>query len=238
MDRRSTDRTAPLLVLWDIDHTLVDIGTVGRRSYAVAFQRATGRPLTESWQFAGRTEPAAAAEVLRLHGFDPGDGLLTAFLELVVAELTGRAAELAAEGRVLPGAAAALAALGDRPGVRQSVLTGNLHPLAVLKLDALGLSDRLDLRLGAFGDDAVERTELPAHAFDRAERVLGHRFRGGDTVIIGDTPRDVATALAVGARSVAVATGLSPAAELAAAGAHVVLPDLADTEAVLRAVLG
>jgi phosphoglycolate phosphatase-like HAD superfamily hydrolase len=57
-------------------------------------------------------------------------------------------------------------------------------------------------------------------------------------VIIGDTPFDVAAALACGARAVGVATGQSPAAELAAAGAHAVLPDLADTPRVIAAILG
>ncbi|WP_329562713.1 HAD family hydrolase [Kitasatospora sp. NBC_01266] len=230
------EKCAPLLVLWDIDHTLIDAGTVGRRAYAAAFQRATGQPLTRAWQFDGRTEVAAATEVLRAHDLDPGDGLLAGFLELLVAELHDRAADLADEGRVLPGAVAALTALGALPGVRQSVLTGNLRTLAVLKLTAFGLTDHLDLRLGAYGEDAYERADLPGHAFDRAERVLGRRFLGSETVIIGDTLRDVATARAAGARCVAVATGLVPAAELAAAGADVVLPDLADTAAVLRAV--
>ncbi|MDH6117625.1 haloacid dehalogenase-like hydrolase [Kitasatospora sp. GAS204B] len=232
------DESAPLLVLWDIDHTLIDAGTVNRRAYAAAFNRATGQPLTRAWQFDGRTELAAAAEVLRAHGFDPGDGLLDSFLELVVAEMHDRAADLTDEGRVLPGAVAALAALGALPGVWQSVLTGNLRPLAELKLAAFGLAGRLDLRLGAYGDDAVDRTDLPEFAFARAEQVLGRPFTGSRAVIIGDTRRDVATALAAGARSVAVATGAASAAELAAAGADVVLPDLADTAAVLRAITG
>ncbi|WP_035851232.1 haloacid dehalogenase-like hydrolase [Kitasatospora azatica] len=228
----------PLLVLWDIDHTLLDCGTVNRRAYAAAFQRATGQPLERSWQFDGRTELAAATEVLRAHELDPGDGLLSTFLELVVAEMQDRADDLADEGHALPGAQAALAAVGKVAGVRQSVLTGNLHALAVLKLSAFGLTDLLDLRLGAYGDDAYERSDLPAHAFDRTEQVLGRRFDGRQTVIIGDTLRDVATAQIVGARSVAVATGTVSAAELAAAGADVVLPDLTDTAAVRRAVTG
>jgi phosphoglycolate phosphatase-like HAD superfamily hydrolase len=228
----------PLLVLWDIDHTLLDCGTVNRQAYTAAFRRATGRQMDQLWQFDGRTELAAATEVLRAHGLDPEDGLRTALLELLVAELGERADELAQEGRALPGAREALVALAGTPGVRQSVLTGNLHVLAELKLGAFGLAEHLDLRLGAFGDDAYERIDLPAHAFARAERVLGRHYRGRDAVIVGDTLRDVATARGAGARCVAVATGTVSAEELAAAGADVVLADLTDTAAVLRAVTG
>ncbi|GAA2097563.1 HAD family hydrolase [Actinomadura alba] len=228
----------PLLVLWDIDHTLIDCGTVAHQAYATAFRKATGRPLERPWRFDGRTELAAATEALRAHGLDPGGGLLDAFTELIVAETRDRGADLAAGGQVLPGAAEALAAVGAVPGVRQSVLTGNLYDLALWKLTVFGLDGHVDLRLGAFGGDAFERTDLPAHAFDRTERHLGRRYGGADTVIVGDTPRDVATARAVGARAVAVATGADSAAALEAAGADVVLPDLADTAAVLRAVTG
>lgn len=224
-----------MLVLWDIDHTLIDGGSVSRRAYAAAFRRAAGRELEVTWQFDGQTELAAASGVLRAHGIDPSDGRLERFLDLIVAELRERTDELRAEGRVLPGAAEALAALADL-GVTQSVLTGNLRSIALLKLGALGLEDRLDLRIGAFGEDGYERTDLPEVAFDRTERYLGHRHSGADTVIIGDTLRDVGTARAAGARAIAVATGTVSAAELAAAGADIVLPDLADTDAVLKAI--
>ncbi|MEU6076967.1 haloacid dehalogenase-like hydrolase [Micromonospora sp. NPDC047074] len=227
---------APLLVLWDIDQTLIEGGTVTHRAYAAAFHRATGRTLEHPWQFNGRTELAAATEVLRAHGLDPGNGLLDAFIELIVVELHDRADELAATGRILPGAVEALTAVGAVAGVHQSVLTGNLYPLALLKLELFGLMGHFDTRIGAYGGDAWERSDLPDHAFRRAARHLGRRFHGADTVIIGDTRRDVETAHAAGARAVAVATGTTSAAELTAAGADVVLPDLSDTAAVLRAV--
>jgi phosphoglycolate phosphatase-like HAD superfamily hydrolase len=226
-----------LLVLWDIDHTLIDCGTVARRAVEAAFRRATGLPLSRTWSYQGRTETANATELLRAHELEP-DELLPGYLDLLVAELHDRAADLTDEGHELPGARDALRALAARRGIRQSVLTGNLLALAELKLAAFDLTEYLDLRLGAFGEDAYDRNDLPERAFERAERVLGRRFTGAQTVIIGDTVRDVAAARAVGARAVAVATGVVPAAELAAAGADVVLPDLRDTAAVLAAVTG
>jgi phosphoglycolate phosphatase len=225
----------PPLVLWDIDHTLVDCGRAPRRAYEAAFRLIAGRDIVAPLEWGGQTELATATGVLRVHGIDPSGGQLDRFLELIVEELRVHADELRAEGRVLPGAAEALDALADL-GVTQSVLTGNLRAIAVLKLTALGLLDRLDLRIGAFGEDGYERTELPPVAFARTEKYLGYRYSGSDTVIIGDTLRDVAAARAAGARSVAVATGTVSAADLASAGADIVLADLADTSAVLAAL--
>jgi phosphoglycolate phosphatase len=231
------DSHFPVLVLWDIDQTLIDGAGVGRRAYDAAFYKATGRRLEHPWRFDGRTERAAATEVLRAHGVPPGDGMLEAFLELIVAELYARADELATTGYALPGAAEALAAVQAIAGVHQSVLTGNLYPLALLKLGLFDLADHIDTRVGAYGGDAYERADLPHHAFARALRHLGLRVHGPDTVIIGDTPRDIEAARAVGARAVGVATGSVSAADLWAAGADVVLPDLSDTTAAVSAII-
>ena len=135
----------------------------------------------------------------------------------------------------MPGASAAIAALAF-PGIRQSVLTGNIKPLAVLKLRRAGLGEHLDLDAGAYGDVHEVRAELVAVARHAAGRVFGVDFPGSSTVLVGDTPLDVEAALATGARVVAVATGSYSAAELAAAGAEMVLPDLTDTAGVVAAV--
>jgi phosphoglycolate phosphatase len=141
------------------------------------------------------------------------------------------------EVRALPGAAAAIAALAAA-GLRQSVLTGNIRPLAAVKLAAAGLGEHLDLDVGAYGDAYEIRAELVAVARQAARAAYGADFTGPSTVLIGDTPLDVAAALATEARVVGVATGSFTAADLAAAGAHAVLPDLTDASLVLAAVTG
>jgi phosphoglycolate phosphatase-like HAD superfamily hydrolase len=133
-----------------------------------------------------------------------------------------------------PDAIAALAAAG----IRQSVLTGNIRPLAALKLRLAGLGDHLDLDVGAYGDVHEVRAELVTVARRAASQAYGADFSGASTVLVGDTPLDVEAALATGARAVAIATGSYSAAELAAAGAHVVLADLTDTARVLAVVSG
>lgn len=229
-------RPRPLLLLWDIDQTLLEARGAGHDAYAAAFLRLVGRPLEQPWQFNGRTELAAATEVLRSHGVEPSRPLVESFVELITAELHARADDMLRRGRVLPGAADALAACAAVAGLHQSVLTGNVAGLAELKLRLFGLAQHMDLRIGAFGDDALDRTDLPPHAWRRAEQHVGYRFTGADTVIVGDTLLDVAAGRAAGARVVAVATGPADAAALRTAGADVVLPDLVDTAAVLAAI--
>jgi phosphoglycolate phosphatase-like HAD superfamily hydrolase len=128
-----------------------------------------------------------------------------------------------------------------KPGrVHQSVLTGNVRPLAEVKLTAMGLRHALDLCIGAYGDDHEIRTELVHLARRRAAGVHGgpgQDFAGEATIVVGDTPLDIEAALAAGARAVGVATGPYCAADLRAAGAHAVLPDLRSTPAVLAALL-
>ena len=231
-------RTGPLLVLWDVDQTLIEVGGATRAAYAAAFATAVGRPLDQPWQFNGRTELAAVAHVLAAHGVEPTPEITDAFIALIVEELHDRAAQIRRQGRLLPGALDALRAVAEQPGVHQSVLTGNLYPLAVLKLSIFEIAGYLDLRIGAFGGDDVDRLALPPHAWERAARHLGHAFGGADTVIVGDTVLDVATGRNAGAQVVAVATGPATGAELAAAGADVVFDDLRDTAAVLAAITG
>ena len=86
---------------------------------------------------------------------------------------------------------------------------------------------------GGFGEDDRERSVLVRLAGRRA-RAAGATVRR--VVVVGDTPNDVAAALAEGARAVGVATGVFSAAELRDAGAHAVLPDLSDLDQVRDAL--
>jgi len=233
-----------LLVLWDIDYTLVNARGVGSELYTRVFTALYGRPLPQPGSMAGRTDRAIAREVLALAGLDRTDGL-DQELQLFQAALNDTAPAFAARARqvvtALPGAGAALAglaALAPGQGPVQSLLTGNIRPMAEIKLAAAGLTRHLDLEVGSYGDQHEIRAELVAPARAAAAAAYGQDFGGTATVLIGDTPLDVAAALATGARAVGVATGGFSTADLAAAGAHAVLPDLTGTAAVVSAVLG
>lgn len=233
------------LVLWDVDYTLINAGGQSRRLYRVVFRELFGRELQTVASMAGRTDRAIILDTLSGAGVpDPGRHVCAFMARLAVhaPEFAGR---VRAHGHALPGAVEALRALAaltasDARAARvvQSVLTGNVRPLAEAKLSALGLAKYLDLDIGAYGDAHTERGKLVRMARDNAARAYGLSFPGEQTVLVGDTPLDVAAALGAGARGVAVASGATSQRELAAAGAHMVLPDLTDTAALVAAILG
>ena len=231
------------LVLWDIDYTLIDGGGLSRQLYRTVFAELFGRELAVVAPMDGRTDRAIILDTLTQAGIaDPGSHVAP-----FIGKLTGHAPRfaerVAAHGRALPGAAAVLAALATPDGqargqVVQSVLTGNIRALAEAKLGALGLSAHLDLAVGAYGDAHEDRADLVQFARLAAGQAYGTDFGGEATVLIGDTPHDVRAALVTGARAVAVATGGFTAAQLAAAGPHVLLPDLTGTGDVIAAIVG
>jgi phosphoglycolate phosphatase len=229
-----------VLVLWDIDGTLLNAGGVGRELYDVVFLQLFGRSLSAYAPMAGRTDRAIILETLVLAGVDEPRRYVDPFIASLGAQAPLMRSAMVSRGRVLPGAAAALALVGGH--AHQSVLTGNIRPLAEVKLAALGLRDGLDLCIGAYGDDHEDRTELVQVARRRASAVHGDSlpssFAGRSTVVVGDTPLDISAALSAGARAVGVATGSYSAADLKAAGADSVLPSLTDTSRVLDSLLG
>ncbi|HEU5475005.1 MAG TPA: haloacid dehalogenase-like hydrolase [Actinophytocola sp.] len=226
-----------ILVLWDIDQTLVDYSGVGRRWYAEAISNVLGIDLLHMPEFAGRTERALAAELLALHGArSEEEDVQRVFAELVRLARADRP-DLATLGRALPGAAEALAELAGRGGVLQSLVTGNLPELAGLKLEPFGLDRYVDLEVGGYGAISLERHHLVAEAMTQAAAKYGRRYPPDSVVVVGDTPLDMLAGRHHGTVTVGVTTGRYDADALHAAGATVVLPGLADTSAVLAAVL-
>ncbi len=228
---------ADLLVLWDVDYTLLSAGGLGNRLYQAVFRELFGRELAAVAPKAGRTDRAILIDTLALAGVTEAQAHVDDFLSALGRRVTAMDGSASAEVCALPGAAAAIAALAAA-GARQSVLTGNIRPLAALKLAAAGLGEHLDLDVGAYGDVHEVRAELVPVARQAAQAAYGADFEGTATVLIGDTPLDVTAALATGARAVGVATGSFGAADLVAAGAHAVLPDLTEASLVLAAVTG
>ena len=234
----------PLLVLWDVDYTLVATDGVGRYLYEVVLAELYGLDLPgQLASMAGRTDSSIALEVLTAAGVPNPEGELSRFQDLLAARAPELADMLREQGRVLPGAAEAIATLaglasidGGQPVV-QSLLTGNIPALARVKLGALGLIEHLDLGIGAYGDVSQFRADLVPVARQNAARRYGADFSGSATVLIGDTPNDIEAAATTGARSVGVATGSFTTQQLTDAGAEVVLPDLSDSALVVRAVL-
>jgi len=226
------------LVLWDIDGTLVDTAGHGRDAFGEAFSAVFGRDAdVAAIAMAGRTDHAIALALLDDAGVEQGDSHLEPMFAALAAALAGRRGQIVREGRALPGTHAALQALATHPGITQSLLTGNIELNAALKLGAFGLDEHVDLDIGGYGSDHGTRSELVRIAREKAQTVRGLSVSAAETVLIGDTPLDVAAAHSAGARAIAVATGPYGRKALQATGAEAVLDDLGDTDAVIDAVL-
>jgi phosphoglycolate phosphatase len=226
------------LVLWDVDHTLMETGGVGAELFRAAFEQATGSPLQQEVAVAGRTEPAIFREAAERQSLKWSPGLFDRYALLLARAYRERAGEMARRGRALPGAAEAVAALGGSGMVVQSVLTGNLREIAECKLETFGLDGGLDLDIGAYGSDDMLRARLVGIARQRATSKYQTPFDAQTTVLVGDTPADVQAGIDGGARVVAVASGRNTTEELSRAGAEVVLPGLEDSDRFVQAILG
>jgi phosphoglycolate phosphatase len=217
-----------LLVLLDIDGTLVDSAGHGRFAFEEAFDAVLGG-VPEWVDFAGRTDLQIALAML-----NGSTEHLPAVLEQLAANLADRKDAIAAEGHVYPGVREALSALHGTDGVVQSLLTGNVEANAAVKVGAFGLERWLDLDAGAYGSDPHERrSDLVAVARERAAARYGEPT---GAVLVGDTPLDVLAAREAGARAVAVATGFAGLDALRASEPDALLQDLSDTEAAIRAI--
>ncbi|WP_018685952.1 haloacid dehalogenase-like hydrolase [Actinokineospora enzanensis] len=222
-----------ILVLWDVDQTLVDYRGTGLRWYAQALGTVLGVDMVHVPAFPGRTERSITIEVLEAHGIDwTEEHVERVFAELIAIAAAARP-EFAVIGRVLPGVAEVLEQLGGRADVAQSLVTGNLVELAEYKLAAFDLHHHVDLEIGGYGSISTDRHELVAAAVRAAEGKHGTRFAPEAVVVIGDTPHDVAAAVQHGAVGVGVATGRYGVEELRASGAHLVFADLSDPGAVV-----
>jgi phosphoglycolate phosphatase-like HAD superfamily hydrolase len=230
-----TDRDPPLVVLWDIDGTLMRSPGVGVRAFVAAVEEVTG----QRWEparldFGGRTDPDIAALLLAAVGVDDVS-LVPAVLDALVRGYAALEADLHATVRVMPGVVEALDAL-TVPGAVQTVVTGNIEVVARQKLAAARLVERLRMEWGAFGsDDHSDRAAL-------VELAMARIAAGGTTIeaervwVVGDTPRDLAAARAAGVRCLLVGTGTYAYDDLVGTGADAVLPDLSERAAVLAAM--
>jgi phosphoglycolate phosphatase len=217
-----------LLVLWDIDGTLVDSAGHGRWAFQEAFEAVVGRE-PEPVEFAGRTDHEIALAMLG------GErDRLPRMLEELAGALEARKDAMRSEGYAYPGVPAVLESLHARDDVVQSLLTGNIQANAAVKLSAFGLERWLDFEVGGYGSDPHERrSDLVAVARGRATAKYGEPT---GAVLVGDTPLDVRAAQEAGARAVAVATGFADREALHASGPDAFLEDLADTAAAVAVI--
>jgi phosphoglycolate phosphatase-like HAD superfamily hydrolase len=225
------------LVLFDIDGTILWSDGAGRRAMTAALTHVFGSAGPTDYRYDGKTDPQIVRDLMRLEGH--AEAVIDERMAPIIEHyLQGLERELA-EGlhtHLFQGVPELLDALEARDDMVLGLLTGNLRAGAALKLRSAGI-DMARFRIGAFGSDHHHRPELPAIAQRRAREELGLEIPGTAMVVIGDTPADIECGRAIGARAVGVATGRYTVDELASHAPTAVFPTLADTDAVMRAIL-
>jgi phosphoglycolate phosphatase len=217
-------------VLWDIDGTLVRSGGVAAQAFLDAVAEVTGvRPTAERRDYGGRLDTEIADMLLTAVGVTTTR--IADVLEVLRRLVDERIGELRAQTSTYPGVDALLAKLADA-GVRQTVVTGNLASIARHKLEAGGLIPPIEPEFGGYGESAPNRAAVAQVALDRLS-AAGWQPDLGGVWVVGDTPRDLACARAVGVRCALVATGRRTIEELTGLGADIVLPDLSDPRPLL-----
>src|SRR4051794_10139042 len=214
----STTINALLLLLFDIDGTLLLQASLEHvAAMHAALRDVHGITKPARVEAAGRTDIEIARHICLLADIPAVtfDERLDDLVEAVTANYA-RLVPGDLSPRVAPGVPALLETLGARDDVLLSLVTGNIEPVARLKLRAAGIGHHFPRGQGGFGSDHEDRALLPPIARRRA----GSHPREG-TIVIGDTPRDIACAHADGLRCVAVTSGPYGAGELTDADAVV-----------------
>lgn len=220
------------LLLWDIDGTLIDSGGAGERALRVSLEREFGIADTFSWlEWAGRTDKWIARQILSHHGLEVSEENVRRFLDGYLAAVAEEMAN--PHARILPGVLEALEAVARHPDAAQGLLTGNLERGARIKLGHFDLWKYF--AFGAFADDSELRNELGPHALRRAAEHHKIPFYPDRTLVIGDTPHDIACGKAIGAKTVAVATGKFSVEALRPFAPDEALENLSDLRGFLRA---
>jgi phosphoglycolate phosphatase len=230
-------RLSRRLVLFDIDGTILSSGRTARAAFSAALVDVFGTAGDiDGYAFEGRLDPVIVTDLMREQGFE--DAVIAARRDRALSLYLDRLEEMFRREKptLKPGIVPLLEEIAADTSVLPALLTGNVERGARLKLEAAGLWHHF--AFGVWGDDAPRREELGPVALARARELLGLSFTGPDCVVVGDSRHDVSCGLALGARVVAVATGRTPAAELAKAGATVVIQDFSDLSAAKEAILG
>jgi phosphoglycolate phosphatase-like HAD superfamily hydrolase len=221
------------LILWDIDGTLIRGGGVGRRVIEEAAGLVGALSEVPKIVMSGKTDPQILREIFRAADLadDHIDTLLPDAIAAAEWALAEAEHELREHGHVLPGVRELLERLRDTPGVRQTLLTGNLVANAAVKVGAFGLTELFDAEVGAYGSDHADRLELVPIALERVARFRDETYDPDEVWVVGDTPNDLACARAGGVRCLLVDAGGEPEAIEAADAA---VADFTDVDLVYR----
>ena len=219
-----------MVLLFDIDGTLIKTGGAGGTALMSAFSDLFQVATPCEVPFSGRTDRWIASCLFRAHHIDDTDAnwqrLKDEYVRRLVVYLPQR------EGVVLPGVAQLLGHLSERSDVALGLLTGNAQDSARLKLEHYRLSHHFTF--GGYGDHFVDRDDVARAALAASREHVGQDVPLDQVWVIGDTPIDVRCARAIGVRAVAVATGWDSRERLAAAAPDLLIDSFEPADAFLQ----
>ncbi|MBN2356934.1 HAD hydrolase-like protein [candidate division KSB1 bacterium] len=221
------------LILFDIDGTLIHSGGAGVRAMTDAFEQLHG--VADAFQgisLAGRTDTTILADAYEKSGLPMSPEHETLFKKRYAELLPAELEQPSHLRRIMPGVETLLPVLQDRDDLRLGLLTGNWEVSGRIKLVYFGINDYFPF--GAFSDDSPQRDQLLPFAVERCKDMYQWEANGSDIFVIGDTPSDILCAHPHGAKAIAVAAAGYSIEDLRAYDPDYLLPDLSDTEAMLR----
>ena len=210
-----TSVTRPVVVLFDVDETLIHSGGSGTRSWKAAFEKLYGISADiGAHSTSGETDPQIAeATALAVLGRVPSeDELVRLYVEYLLH--LSQDILISPEYRVMPDVEKLLTSLGEA-GVILGIVSGAMEGAARTKL-LPGNLNRFFV-FGAYGSDSTNRGELTKIAIGKAT-LLHSELVPAQVFVVGDTPNDMKAAIAAGAVPVGVATGTYSIEELREAG--------------------
>ena len=223
------------LLLFDIDGTLITSGGAGEAALKDAMRsRFDVEEDLDGIILAGATDARIARELLQKHSIAVSAENVAALLDTYLGHLDERIGRH--DGKLLPGILPLLNALSERSDAVLALLTGNVSRGAEIKLTHYGVWDFFEF--GAFADDHHDRNELGKFARARALERHGEEFPPSRIYVIGDTPKDIECGRAIGAFTVAIATGHYSSAELRDHAPDFLFEDLSDTARVVALLFG
>lgn len=214
------------LILFDIDGTLLKGAGGGREATRRAMLEVFGTESTLSQHnFGGKTDWFTLVELLTAFGYD--EASIWHKMPVYERALAHHMNEVMMEIRpyALPGAVEVVETLRARSDVVLGIVTGNLSSTAPIKLQAAGFDPEW-FPVGAYGSEAMDRDDLPSLALQRAVAYSGCYIAPRNTIVIGDTVRDIECARALGARVICVLTGFDKREDLEAASPDALIDDL------------
>lgn len=220
------------LVLFDVDRTLIGRSQCHHDAFSYAFKKVYNVDTDiKIINYGGMTDPAIAIEVLQKVGLS--DDVILSKLHKCMDVIVDYFKKNIKKDTIpiLPGVKDLLELLSENE-ILLGLITGNLEPIAWGKLKTIHLDHYF--KLGGFGSDNINRTELVKIAVKKAENDFDFN---GKTFVVGDTPRDIKAGKEANAKTIAVATGTYSTEELGNYGADFVFGDLKDKKKILEIIL-